>query len=137
MLAASEDYFLIGEAVVAADEVIVGYEGIAENHEMHTPGNVAEIAGVGKVATFDSVGSRTCFLAQGYLVRVEGQAIFPSDLAAWNSEVPFSSVPGPQDLVDGEAVNMIELLSCDEKLAEEDLVAERRSAWCVGIAEPE
>lgn len=52
-LAASEGCFLIGGVVVVVDGGIVGYEGIAETHERHTQGNVAEIAVVEKAATFD------------------------------------------------------------------------------------
>jgi len=54
-LAASEGCFLIGGVAVVVDVGIVEYEAIAEIHERHTRGNVAEIAGAEKVATFDSV----------------------------------------------------------------------------------
>lgn len=119
-LVASEGCFLIDEAVVVVDAVIVECEGIAENHERHNPRNVVEIAGVGKVATFDSVGSHNYFLAQVRLVQVEGLAIYPFDLAAWYSAELFSLESGLQDLVDAEVVNMTEPLSCDENFAETD-----------------
>lgn len=90
-LVASEDCFLIGEAVVAAGVVIVECEEIAEKHEGHIRRNVAGIAGVEKEATFGSVVRiHTYFLDQDHEGLVEDLAISPFDPAAWSLEVLLS-----------------------------------------------